>query len=474
MSNEKPITIAEAVTQAVAQLDGPISRKELVARVLVIRPSQARKPAASINNHLRWQARGRTLVYLDRQTIVPLRIAMRGVRFRIPLSRKEIKRRFLFIDPGFRYFLRREIAYDQVRLLDEAGRSLPARVVTLKQKRQTSLGSYEYEIHAFDLGDWFRAHRIRHDDSILVTIEDWEKGSFRLEHEPAKQRREQEIEQKNQELAGHFFDLLESARYESVYAHIAVPTAYARLSDPQGYPGDHWAMVIKQDARMKWDGSDIRYSESFTPLEQLSMGLRGEEAKPPREVFSPDQARQVYRFKAALKYRKGLWRRIEIRGDQTLANFDFILRGAFQHDHSDHMAGFWKRVQRGSGKRYREIDLGNVNPLGEGSGADRRIAGLGLAPGDTLKYVYDFGDWIEHLITLEEIVEPEEETEYPRVVGQNRPRHRYCEECKAEGRKTVATWICVECSEQEQRNVLLCEDCLMANHEGHYADELLY
>ena len=138
------------------------------------------------------------------------------------------------------------------------------------------------------------------------------------------------------------------------------------------------------------------------------------------------------------------------------------------------MAGFWKRVRRGSGRRYREIDLGNVDPLGEGSGADHRIAGLGLAPGDTLKYVYDFGDWIEHLITLEEIIEPEKGAKYPRIVEHNRPRHRYCEECKAEGRKTVATWICIECSEQEQRNVLLCNDCLMANHEGHYAEEILY
>jgi hypothetical protein len=25
---------------------------------------------------------------------------------------------------------------------------------------------------------------------------------------------------------------------------------------------------------------------------------------------------------------------------------------------------------------------------------------LGLKPGDEVKYVYDFGDWIEHLLTL--------------------------------------------------------------------------
>ncbi|MCK4818955.1 hypothetical protein KA005_24490 [bacterium] len=47
--------------------------------------------------------------------------------------------------------------------------------------------------------------------------------------------------------------------------------------------------------------------------------------------------------------------------------------------------------------------MGNIDPLGEGNGADIRIAGLGLQVGDRLKYVYDFGDWIEHEIIVEKI-----------------------------------------------------------------------
>ena len=64
--------------------------------------------------------------------------------------------------------------------------------------------------------------------------------------------------------------------------------------------------------------------------------------------------------------------------------------------------------------------------------------------------------------------------EYPRIVGRNRPRYRYCEQCKAEGRKTVATWICIDCSYREEREVLVCEDCLVKEHEDHYAEEILY
>ena len=131
-------------------------------------------------------------------------------------------------------------------------------------------------------------------------------------------------------------------------------------------------------------------------------------------------------------------------------------------------------VRRGKGKRFREIDLGDVDPLGGGSGAKLRIAGLDLQEGSELKYVYDFGDWIEHEITLEAIESPQADAEYPRVSEQNKPRYKYCEHCKAEGRKTVATWVCIECSNDEGRAVLICEDCLDKHHEDHYADEIVY
>ena len=64
-------------------------------------------------------------------------------------------------------------------------------------------------------------------------------------------------------------------------------------------------------------------------------------------------------------------------------------------------------IHRGQARRFREIDLGHVYPLGEGTGADIRIAGLGLQVGDLLKYVYDFGDWIEHEIIVEKIESPQ-------------------------------------------------------------------
>ncbi|MBI1987744.1 MAG: hypothetical protein HYS70_05305 [Nitrospinae bacterium] len=193
-----------------------------------------------------------------------------------------------------------------------------------------------------------------------------------------------------------------------------------------------------------------------------------------KKPYTQASARQVYRFKAALRHRAGLWRRIEIQGGQSLADLDAILRKAFHHDPGDHLSGFWKLPKQGTGQRFLEVELGDIDPFGGGAGADRQIAGLGLKPGDELKYVYDFGDWVEHRITLAEIVEPEPKGKYPRIVDQSQPRYRYCQECKDKGRKTRATWVCIDCSNAEQQVVRVCEKCLEAEHEDHHAEEIVY
>ncbi|MCL0034476.1 hypothetical protein M1N22_02095 [Dehalococcoidia bacterium] len=176
---------------------------------------------------------------------------------------------------------------------------------------------------------------------------------------------------------------------------------------------------------------------------------------------------KVYVFKVALKHRRGLWRRIEIKGNQRLADLDWLIRDAFNHDTFDHLSEFFK-------ERWPRGGFGEIDPDGGGSGAKKRIEQLSLSEGDKIGYVYDFGDEILHNVTLEKIVQPEKGVEYPRVIAKNKPRYRYCERCQEQGKKTIAAWICIECSGEEGREVLLCEDCLEEEHEDHYADEILY
>jgi len=470
MTDENPITLEQAVHQVIGQLDGPTPVNEVVSRVLAIHPSSARRPEQPVRNQLsrHWN---KTWVYLDAKTVIPLCVVMQGIRFRFVLSRLEIKRGVILLEPNFRGFTRLRVDPASLVLLDATGQPLPAQPVKIPIEYKSFLGKYTHEADAWEVGVWLKQLHARAEDSLLVTVEDWEAGRFRLEHEPAGRRRFDEVELKNRELADLLFRALEEARNQTVFDCEAVAKAYARMADPRGYPGDHWTTVIERDGRMRLSDHEIRYVESYTPMDQI-LGRR--KVKPKAAPVTREQGQQVYRLKAALKYRPGLWRRIEIQGKQTLQDLDNVLREEFKHDFSDHLSGFWRKVRRRGTKRFREVEIGTIEPFGGGEGAQQRIAGLGLASGDTLKYVYDFGDWIEHTITVEEIVEPEPGAEYPRVVGQNKPRYRYCEHCQADGRQVIAVRVCHHCSAEQQRPVFMCEECELKHHEEHYTDEIVY
>ena len=470
MTDEKPITLEQAVQQVIAGLDGPTPVAEVIQRVLAIRPSTAKRPERLVRNHLsgHWN---KSWVYLDARTVIPMRIVMRGARFRIVLSRPEIKHGVLFFDPNFRGFAKLQVDPAGLVLLDAAGQPLPASPTTIKLQVRSPLGEYSYEAAGWNLAPWFKSLKARDGDSLLVTIEDWEAGRYRLEHEPAGKRRFDEVDRKNRELADLLFQVLEEASSERVYASEAIIKAYARMADPGGYPGDHWTTVIERDSRVKLSDYAIRYADSYSPIERA---LGFDKTRPKTLPVSAAQGKQVYRFKAAFKDRPSVWRRLEIQGGQTLQDLDNVLRYEFKHDFSDHLSGFWRKVRRGDTKRSREIELGTIEPFGGGEGSETRIAAIVLAVGDELKYVYDFGDWIEHTLKLEAIAEPEAGAEYPRVVAQNKPQYQECENCLAQGRHTRATWICHHCSAEQGRPVVVCEDCLYAEHEDHYADEIVY
>lgn len=231
---------------------------------------------------------------------------------------------------------------------------------------------------------------------------------------------------------------------------------------------------------MKTAGYDIRYADHRTLWDDLIGNTFQKEISPkakPEKKIATRPHKEVYCFRAAFKYRTSTWRDIEIQGEQTLGDLDRELRTAFNHDTFDHLSGFWKLVARGSGKqvRYREVAIGDINPFMGGEAAGVTVASLGLQVKDKLKYVYDFGDWIEHTLTLSAISDPQPDVEYPREAARNKPKRTYCTRCKEQGRQTVATWICFTCSEELGKEVVLCEDCMgLGEHEGHYREELVY
>jgi len=477
--NSKSLTKSQAIEQVASQMSGPLNFDEFTRQVLALWPSSAKNPKAGIRKALQYEYLGKNLLFLGEQTLIPIRFAMAGVQFRVSLTRQEIQRGWLFVYPALGYMAQQNQPVEEYRLEEVDGYPIPVNLITVKSKVKTLFGVSQVEQQAFDLNGWYKKHSLRRGDSLLVTVLDWETGRFRLETEPARTRQKHaaEIQARNQALADDVFQQLEATHDEKIWVQVAIPTAYARLKDSTAYPADHWLDVLEQDPRMSWTGNDIRYADWNSPFESMLHDMRGEPDQPVsahQKRLSKQESRQVYRFKAAIWHQRSIWRRIEIQGGQTLSDLDRILRIAFQHDTTDHMSGFWKLVRRGQSRRFREVDLGSLNPFGEGEAADLKIANLAMNPGEAMKFVYDFGDWIVHRVELEAIDEPEEGRQYPHISGQNKPRYENCHFCEEEGRKSVATWICYDCSSDEEGDILLCDACMETHDEDHFLDELLY
>jgi hypothetical protein len=144
---------------------------------------------------------------------------------------------------------------------------------------------------------------------------------------------------------------------------------------------------------------------------------------------SLDGMRTVYRFKVVFQDAKDLWRRIELRGDQTLDDLHYAIQAAFDWD-NDHLYSFYL-----SGKAW-DTDTEYTHPdsMEEGrSAAAYRLEHLPLHARQRLMYIFDFGDELRHIVTLEAItpggVTPG--TTYPRITethGENVPQYANAED----------------------------------------------
>ncbi|MFZ5809468.1 MAG: IS1096 element passenger TnpR family protein [Chloroflexota bacterium] len=453
-------------------LSGPIPLEDLIQQVLARKHSSAKNPRASVLNVLHSMTT-RSLVFLDPATIIPARLAMQGARFRLPLGRRGAERGEIDMQ-HFKAYLPLDFETEKTRFVDANGNPIHAPLKPYSQKSDFLFISYEIILFIADLSAWLRHQKVTRQDDLLVTILDWNNGLFQLEIESHRKRNNALIQARDRLLADVFYAILESASYERVWLTEAIPTAYARLPEKEGCPPHHWQIVLEKDQRFRFDDYELKYADGkLSPFEFIN-AQNADEPLPRRlKPVAKEQKKLVYRLKAAFKHNPRIWREVEILGEHTLHDLNSILVDSFDHDF-DHLAGFWKLVPRqGQKTRYREVDLGTVDPFGEGDGADVQIAAIGLKEGDRLKYVFDFGDWIEHIITLEAIHPPEEGVKYPRETARNKPSYLYCTTCKEENKKTIAVWQCLTCSVDQDQDLFYCDECI-TDHEDHYVEKIIY
>lgn len=469
-------TYDQVIENILREVSAPISVLDLAQKISVARPSTSKDPLKAAEKKIK-EAVGRELVYLDSNTIVPLQIAWQGVRFRMDLSREEVSKGFFDVGNALSFYLPNGFNLANLRLVDTDGQAIKCKVNAVNKKVKDIFGTSEQTFYYCHISEWLRAHKVAPKDHLLFTILVRENGVLKMEHEPFKLINAKLLESRNRLLADILYELLENSSNERIFLNEALPTAYARLPEKNGYPPYRWTMLVSNDERMETNGWDIVYcGGEKSMLDSLFEEVGGNKRKTPKQSPSKEQKEQVYRFKAELKYRPKIWRTIEIQGKDTLADFNRILVDIFDHDF-DHLGGFWKLVPRGAAKRgvphYREVDLGSVDPFGGGDGADVTIAELDLAVGSKMKYVFDFGDWIEHVLTLETIEPPQPGAKYPRETKRNTPKYANCVECLKKGKETAAVYACLTCTKNPDEERLLCEDCAK-KHEDHYVEKILY
>jgi hypothetical protein len=146
----------------------------------------------------------------------------------------------------------------------------------------------------------------------------------------------------------------------------------------------------------------------------------------------------VFVFKVALAEKKSIWRKIALRGDQTLDDLHEAIYDAFDRD-DEHLYSFYfplpgakksRRFSMHNGVEYASPfaceDHGPFSDPDVLNAAKTKIGSLKLRPKQAFNYLFDYGDEWWHEITVEEIDAPQEKGKYPRMLeshGESPPQY---------------------------------------------------
>ena len=293
-------TLKQITLQVLAELSAPASVGAVVQEILARYPFESKEPRERVRNLFRADDMvGVELVYLDSQTIAPLRWAMTGICFRVPLGPEVAKEGTLAIDPGFVPFLvnqfNYEIAQSGIELRDANDRIIAARLVTVRRKTAELLvGESPHELVALDLRDWLRAQHARAQDSLRVTILNWRPVHLRLEFEPYSDYRRDVFAAQNRALGDCVQALLDESYDERLSTNPAILTAYARMPGARDYPGDHWLTVLANDPRFLVSDFEIKRSEGISTIDLLRAPLGASELRQRRFTRAGQPSLSLY------------------------------------------------------------------------------------------------------------------------------------------------------------------------------------
>jgi len=368
MTQSEP-TISSILLELADQYDGIVAERAVLDRVLERRPSQAKDPYASIRNILRYESFESGWVRLGGGKLIPRRIALQGLRFRVIPSDDEFAADLLARSWLMPFV---SLRIQKIQLQDAAGRPIPTKRASLPNSGNRFIF---FSGEALSLDRWFSQTRFEPGDSILVTIVQTDPMTLRLEREPAAEFRSGEVIAQDNELIDEIAAQVARNRSNMQFSEDLVLPIYARSEWRSRYPGRPWQQLVEADRRLRLlDGLYISDRSFRRPLDLL-MGDKQQEQdweEEDRELLN-----EITTFQTTLlasrreAAERGLWNGIAPRASTGQVIFD-MREGTSQVIYPgvvdaliDHTEEIEQRVERGDFADEEWDDDIDADELGE-------------------------------------------------------------------------------------------------------------
>jgi hypothetical protein len=212
--------------------------------------------------------------------------------------------------------------------------------------------------------------------------------------------------------------------YHPNFYNLALMEMFGLVAITSGKPESGKGWRIKQIKKLPWGeavfngilkaATDYEFlwpidRDPYAPLGALKpiFGDYFPEWQNTLSVQKPEFNPGVHTFKVTLDK---TWRRLAIAGNLTLSDLSYLILKSVNFD-SDHLDLF--RYQHPTGSM---VEIYHPYAENEPSTDEVRVGDLPLKPGMSMTYIFDFGDWWEFRVTLEEVGEPPKKASYTKIL----------------------------------------------------------
>jgi len=267
--------------------------------------------------------------------------------------------------------------------------------------------------------DWLKSTHAQPGDSLIFRVDDGEERLYSVEFQPRSMRDEVAIESRNVQIVQAALAIIQKSRFATAIWDVS-PRLLATGQYKHPIPPDPLETLLHG---IIWEPGGLmdpilgnRLVENEPALDLLISSLLEQVGATPRRKRAKQKLAQtgmpslIYQLKVTLKeIRPPIWRRILVPSDISLPQLHAVLQIAMGWTNS-HLHGFIV-----DDIFYTEPDPDDMGEFDSDDEDERSVRLSQIAPKVRAHFVYeyDFGDSWDHLITVEQIMEPEPNTQYP-------------------------------------------------------------